>query len=314
MTSDMIMTIGMYGMKKTIKRKRVLILGANGMLGSMVYFFFIKYTDHKIVGTYNKKKIHKNQIKFNAEKFLEKKNYYTIFKNVDYVINCIGLIKPDTINNTEKAIKINSLFPYALEKSINKNCKVFQINTDCVFSGSSKIPYNELSEHDPLDVYGKTKSLGEINSNKFINIRTSIIGPEPSIMRKSLYEWFISQKTEVRGFINHFWNGITTYEYAKILNYMINENYNKAINFNISYVKKISKYDLLRQINKIILNGKKNIVQVSTNSGVNRVLASNYSNINKKIAFSLYKKNIVAVEDMLTELKIILNDYYEFYK
>jgi dTDP-4-dehydrorhamnose reductase len=46
------------------------------------------------------------------------------------------------------------------------NCKIFQIATDCVFSGS-KGNYNEKNLHDAFDVYGKSKSLGEINNKNF---------------------------------------------------------------------------------------------------------------------------------------------------
>ena len=60
-----------------------------------------------------------------------------------------------------------------------KKNKIYQIATDCVYDGSSKL-YSESSPHNPLDVYGKTKSLGEVQSGNFFNIRVSIIGKEIS--------------------------------------------------------------------------------------------------------------------------------------
>ena len=48
-----------------------------------------------------------------------------------------------------------------------KKTKIFQIATDCVFSG--KIGgYNELSNHDDLDIYGVSKSMGEVKKRKFL--------------------------------------------------------------------------------------------------------------------------------------------------
>ncbi len=315
MISDLIMTIGMSGIMKTSKRKNILILGANGMLGSMVYFYFVKFTDHKIIGTYNKKKIYKKFIKFDAEIFISKNNKYEkLFNKVDYVINCIGLIKPDTINNTRKAIEINSLFPHVLNNFIKNKCLVFQIKTDCVFSGHSKVPYFENCDHDALDVYGKSKSLGEVSSNKFINIRTSIIGPEPSKHYKSLFEWFIAQKSNIDGFTNHYWNGITTYDFARVVSLFIKKGITKHKDFHISYVKKTNKYDLLKKINKIILKNKKKVYKLSTKNTINRILDSNNKELNKKIANHLYKKNNIVIEDMLNDLNLILINYYKFYQ
>jgi len=147
------------------------------------------------------------------------KSLKKIVHNQHYIINCIGLIKPyikeNSLKDLKKALKINSIFPAELNESMNKsNCKIFQIATDCVFSGS-KGNYNEKNLHDAFDVYGKSKSLGEINNKNFFNVRCSIIGPELKNFN-SLYEWFkkSSQNSKLSGFINHQWNGLTTKAYA----------------------------------------------------------------------------------------------------
>ena len=64
------------------------------MLGSMVYFYFKNYTTYDVSGTFNKNKIYSKFKRFNALSFIEEKNHYKIIKNYDYIINCIGLIKP----------------------------------------------------------------------------------------------------------------------------------------------------------------------------------------------------------------------------
>jgi dTDP-4-dehydrorhamnose reductase len=92
--------------------------------------------------------------------------------------------------------------------------KVLQIATDCVYSGKEG-GYTENSPHDPLDVYGKTKSLGEVASEQFFHIRASIIGPEYG-RSTSLLEWFLSQpkNAEVNGYTDHLWIGLTTHHFA----------------------------------------------------------------------------------------------------
>ena len=97
---------------------------------------------------------------------------------------------------------------------VKKN-KIYQIATDCVYDGSNKL-YSENSLHNPLDVYGKSKSLGEVDNKNFFNIRASIIGKEIK-NHKSLYDWFRNQNknSKVNGFTNHLWNGITTKSFRK---------------------------------------------------------------------------------------------------
>ena len=46
-------------------------------------------------------------------------------------------------------------------------------------------------------------------------LRCSIIGPEKRKDGFGLLEWFLSQDTNVDGYTNHIWNGITTLEWAK---------------------------------------------------------------------------------------------------
>ena len=107
------------------------------------------------------------------------------------------------------------------------NCQVVHISTDCVFNGK-KGNYNEEDDHDCLDVYGKTKSLGE-NPDLTI-IRTSIIGEEIT-NKRSLVEWVKSNTSkEINGFIKHFWNGVTCLQLAKII-------YKIITNSHIIYIK-----------------------------------------------------------------------------
>ena len=73
-------------------------------------------------------------------------------------------------SNTAAAIKINTLFPYILSEIGERNsANIIHITTDCVWSGKEG-NYNEDSPHDALDVYGKTKSLGEPGNCTVIRI------------------------------------------------------------------------------------------------------------------------------------------------
>lgn len=139
----------------------------------------------------------------------------------DFVINCVGVIKPHIHENSalsrKNAILINGLFPYVLDALASElGFKIIQIATDCVFSGT-KGSYLETDPHDAIDTYGKSKSVGEVPSRNMMNLRTSIIGPEVS-RSTSLLEWVRNQpqNSRLQGYTDHFWNGVTAASFAKI--------------------------------------------------------------------------------------------------
>jgi dTDP-4-dehydrorhamnose reductase len=214
--------------------KKILILGATGMLGSQVLKTLQELKNFKIYATFkNSKKItalrklieindNVSFIKFNVGLFNKIK-----LSKFNYIINCIGLIKPYINEKNQstilEALKVNSLFPHQLITS-SKKVKIFQIATDCVFDGK-KGNYIETDSHNPIDVYGKTKSLGELKYSNFFNIRCSIIGPELD-SHKSLLDWFrfLPLNSKIKGFKNHDWNGVTTYAFGKVLSGIIKSN------------------------------------------------------------------------------------------
>src|SRR4030065_518975 len=75
--------------------------------------------------------------------------------------------------------------------------RMIHISTDCVFSGRTG-NYSEEDPTDAVDLYGKTKALGEVNYPHTVTLRTSIIGRELKA-RLGLIEWFLSQQGEVKG-------------------------------------------------------------------------------------------------------------------
>ena len=141
----------------------------------------------------------------------------------DVLVNAIGTIKPrvDELGDLN-AILVNSVFPHYLASAAEKlKLRLIHITTDCVFSGD-RGQYNEKDKHDVTDVYGRTKSLGEPHNCSVF--RTSIIGEEKNTKR-SLVEWIRSNaNSQVNGFTNHLWNGLTCLQVAKCIEQMVNEN------------------------------------------------------------------------------------------
>ena len=258
------------------KIKKVLILGISGLLGNSIFTYFINKKSFKIVGVNRKnKKFNKNSKLIQIiEKIDDQKSLRNIIKknNPDYLINCIGIVKNST--NPKSILEtfyVNSILPKYIEKlSEIYNFKLIHISTDCVFKGD-KGNYDESYFPDAEDIYGISKSLGECDNKSSLTIRTSIIGHSDRDKR-GLLEWFLSQKKPIRGYNKAFFSGFTTLELAKIIhNNIIKENNFQSGIFHLSS-KKISKFDLLKKINKLykknirIVNDKKFVIDRSLKS------------------------------------------------
>jgi len=223
---------------------KIVILGSTGMLGNAVGKYFIeKYGEDNVYLSYRNKEISYGK---NTFPFIPQKCNLWSLPKCDYIINCIGTIKPFIDDDPIASIQINSVFPRVLANYCKEiNCKLIHITTDCVFSGVSG-EYSEDSLHDCTDSYGKTKSLGEpINC---MTIRTSIIGEEIH-KNASLISWVQSQKgKDVSGFTNHQWNGVTTKQYARICSQIIDQALYQEGIYHV-FSNSITKYKLLCLLN-----------------------------------------------------------------
>tara|TARA_Y100000389_G_C17466484_1_gene526142 strand:+ start:3420 stop:4322 length:903 start_codon:yes stop_codon:yes gene_type:complete len=299
--------------------KSILIIGGLGMLGSQVLMEFSK-TKYKIYATYrnkvdlNKFKRNENNKKFKVVfykfdiKNYKKKDLEKIIYKKDFIINCAGVIKPyineDDFQSVENAIQINSIFPHYLNFAAKKfNTRIYQIATDCVFSGL-KGNYTENDNHDAVDVYGKTKSLGEVKSPNFFNLRCSIIGHEFK-NNKSLIEWFKNSKkgSTLKGFNDHLWNGITTNAFAKIVRSIIENSIQIPNNLHIIPKDKVTKYELLNFFKTFFERSDLNIIKTKSSQTVTRTLKTKHTQKNLEIwKKSLYNK-IKKIKNLVEEIK-----------
>jgi dTDP-4-dehydrorhamnose reductase len=246
-----------YGLQ--IKPVKVLVLGATGMLGHVLFTNLVRNNKFEAFGT-----IRSEESKSLFSKALAKK--LLLFNNINndmclsdlfsqirpnIVINCIGIVKQsDMINDKIETIMINSIFPQKLAEMCDVyGAKLIHISTDCVFSGENKLPYTEMDEAVPEDIYGQTKLLGEVNNfSNALTIRTSIIGPELRT-KQGLLEWLLSREDKCAGFSMSLFSGFPTCVFADILeNIVLNRQDLKGL-YHIAS-DSISKYDLLVLINK----------------------------------------------------------------
>ncbi|MFX0074885.1 MAG: dTDP-4-dehydrorhamnose reductase family protein [Candidatus Hermodarchaeota archaeon] len=270
----------------------VLILGVSGMLGSMVFDYLAKNTDLSVYGTVrNPEFLTSNVFLFDAYDITQLENKEFVDLNPDYIVNCIGITKPfsrdDDPEGVKRAITINSEFPWKLSDYTKKyNIKVIQIGTDCVYSGKKGL-YSELDQHDPLDVYGKSKSLGEVFDGSSLIIRCSIIGPEFKKQHSFLLEWFLNQPQggTIGGYEHHLWNGITTLQFAQLCEKIITSNlYDKLIEKSTvhHYTPNniVNKYELMNIFNDVFKKELKVNRVNKPDEKVDRTLTSEYTSLN----------------------------------
>jgi hypothetical protein len=154
--------------------------------------------------------------------------------------------------NSPEQFCVNSYFPVVLAEICNyNNIGLIHPSTDCVFSGK-KGNYTETDIPDPVDNYGLSKFLGEklpfTKISRLAVLRVSIIGNDPN--SRSFMSWVLENKNNtVDGYTNHFWNGITCLEYAKIMEKIVQENTWNGL-YHIQG-ERISKHDLLHLVSDV---------------------------------------------------------------
>lgn len=251
----------------------VIVLGATGMLGSMVEKVLSRDNNFFVVGT---------QFDDPTAPY-----YFNVLNGVEtlgrvvgsppsqggveggflYFINCIGitanLVRENDPASMRRAILVNSIFPQELAMfAATHNARVIHMSTDGVFASDAS-EADEQHPHDCTDAYGKTKSLGEAVADHVLNIRTSIIGPSP-VVGGGMFEWFRSQPdgATISGYTDHFWNGVTTRQFAEFCGWIIREDMFSRLRTEgpaVHYVPNatVTKYDLLQLFRTVI---KKNII------------------------------------------------------
>lgn len=226
----------------------------------------------------------------------------------NWIINAIGLTKPyihdDNPAEIERAIVGNAQFPHWLaHAAATFNGKVLQIATDCVYSGADG-RYTETAKHDALDVYGKTKSLGEALLDNIHHLRCSIIGPEPKA-HTFLIEWFRRQPENamLNGFINHCWNGVTTYHFAKLCHGIIR--FNLPLNHlqHIIPSGAVTKYEMLEEFAKAFNRQDIVINPLEAGAQIDRTLATENKTLNLEMwRLAGYIDRPPTVPEMISEL------------
>lgn len=208
-----------------MKTHNILVLGASGMLGNAVLRYFVSKTSHAAVGTVRSERSRlalPAALRGHVVVGCDVEDPDALVRALDetrpdVVINCVGVVKQlEDARNPLAAIPINSILPHRLAQLCSLvGARLIHLSTDCVFEGS-RGGYREEDRPDAIDLYGRTKLLGELHYPHTFTIRTSIIGHELGGSR-SLVDWFLSQQGTVGGYTRAIFSGFPTVELARII-------------------------------------------------------------------------------------------------
>ncbi len=226
---------------------KILILGASGFLGSLLHKILRSY--HDVVGTTTSiSPTNTDLITFN---FTDRQSIHQLLEQIepDCVINCIALADVDLAETDEVfASKLNFEFPQDLSSLCElKEIRLIHISTDHFESAASGLYESDIPI--PVNVYGKTKLLGDLavlkNSPSAVVVRTNFFGRSIS-GNKGLID-FVEQSLQsskaISGYQNILFNPVGAHFLGACIHKLIHSSLTGVLN--IASPKLISKYQFL---------------------------------------------------------------------
>ncbi len=279
---------------------KFLVLGCNGMAGHMLSLY-LKEGGYEVDGFARKESPFIHTVLGDARdtgllrNIIEKGNYRA-------VINCIGVLNKFAELNHEAAVFLNSYVPQFLAKITEKSAtQIIHISTDCVFSGSRGC-YTESDFPDGKLFYDRSKALGELDNEKDITFRMSIVGPDANEKGIGLINWFMQQQGKVKGYKNAMWTGQTTLQLAKTIEHAARQRVHGL--YNMVPEDKISKYDMLVLFNQY-LRSKPIEIEPEENFRTDKSL--------KRTNYGLFSYRIPEYEQQIRELGTWMRAHKELY-
>ena len=168
-----------------MQNKKILVTGANGMLGQKLVDLFMLKPEYDVLFTSRgESRLNpKYDLKYQTLDIADKSAILDIVEDFkpDAIINCAAFTHVDNCETSREQCEAYnvSAVEYFKEAIKDKNVKFVHISTDFVFDGTSEIPYTEEMKVNPLSNYGMSKKKSEDvllkSSLDFVILRTSFV-------------------------------------------------------------------------------------------------------------------------------------------
>ncbi|MFZ0454453.1 MAG: dTDP-4-dehydrorhamnose reductase [Ignavibacteriaceae bacterium] len=163
-------------------KKRILVVGSNGMLGQRTISFFIKHTNFEILGCSVEEKPVTNNYEYCCCDLTKRENVKKIIYDFypDFIINAAAFTNVDFSEiEREMAWKVNVKgVEYLAETARVLDSHLIHISSDYIFDGTGG-PYAENAKPNPLGYYGRTKLASEnalkISGSVHTILRTNVL-------------------------------------------------------------------------------------------------------------------------------------------
>lgn len=230
--------------------ERTLILGAYGRLGSILQSK-INRSENEVFLQGRKKAA---QCSFDPT---DKKALQTALSDIkpDNIINLVALTNLQLCEQNPKlAFAVNAQIGINIQKFLSekkynsKETFFLQISTDQIYS--SPFPNTE-EQGKPLNMYGRTKMLGENAALQCGGavLRTNYIGASSNPNQPSLTDWIIKSlqtKTPINGFDDVYINALHCSTLCSLINHVLSRKH--AGLFNVGTISFYSKSDIIRYL------------------------------------------------------------------
>lgn len=249
-----------------IIKKRILVVGANGMLGQRVLEFYSILSDYELLATSVEDKLVFENIEYIQADISERNEIKKVIYDFcpDYIINAAAYTNVDK-SETEREVawKINVKgVEYLSESARVLDSHLIHISTDYVFDGKNG-PYTENDIPNPLGYYARTKLASEnvlkISGTKYTILRTNVLYGTAKYSRPDFVKWVV--------------DSLRAKKEIKIVDDQIN---------NPTFID-----DLVQAINKVIELRKEGIYNIGGDEFINRydftIMIAEYFKLDKSL-------------------------------
>ncbi len=226
---------------------------------------------------------------------------------IDIVINCAGLTNVEECEiKSDKAYYLNGYLPGEIAKITSKfNIKFIHISTDHLFNGD-KEKENENSPVVPLNIYAKSKSIGDQevlkNDKSSLVIRTNFFGTGP-VYKPSFSDKIISSlknSQTIQLFSNVFYTPIHVHSLANYTLELIKLD-SRGV-FNICSNDRISKFDFGIMIAEVMRMDKSLITPIKIEAKTSLTIRPKDMSLSNEKLKNLIKRDI---DPLLSQINLL---------
>lgn len=184
-------------------KKRILLIGSNGMLGQSVVEILKLRNDVELLLASAEDVSYFPEINYSKFDISNKKDVKNLIMTFypDFIINVAGYTNVDKCE-TEKElawnINVNGV-EYLAKYSVPSNAHLVHISTDYVFDGTEG-PYSEVDLPNPISYYGRSKLAGENVIKRFdiksTIMRTNVLFGATKFGRPDFVKWVFDSLTK----------------------------------------------------------------------------------------------------------------------